>query len=188
MSSPQRRQRKKPMTTFTIDTDNNITAYRPGDAIPEGDAERFASEKELGELAAQWPASRLVEVWNGIPGDKPVKKFTSRKTAVMRIWRAVQSLVSGPNAPDVAPKAARPGKRATRKPKARTGRDGSKKADIIRLLERAKGATLNELMAATGWQAHSARGFISGALGKKLKMKIDSFRTEKGERAYRVKG
>jgi len=176
------------MTTFTIDNENNITAYRPGDAIPEGDAEHFASEKELGELAAQWPASRLVEVWNGIPGDKPVKKFTSRKTAVTRIWKAVQSLVSGPNAPDVAPKAAGPTKRPTRKSKAHTGRDGSKKADIIRLLERAKGATLEELMHETRWQAHSVRGFISGTLGKRLKLKVESFKTEKGDRVYRIKG
>ncbi len=69
-----------------------------------------------------------------------------------------------------------------------TVRNGSKKADIIRLMERAKGATLEELMEATGWQAHSVRGFISGTLGKKLKMKIDSFRTDKGARTYRVKG
>jgi hypothetical protein len=73
------------MAILTIDTENNITAYGPGDAIPEGSTERFTSEKELGELAAQWPAARLVEVWNGIPGGKPVKKFTSRKTAVTRI-------------------------------------------------------------------------------------------------------
>ena len=139
-------------------------------------------------MAAQWPAARLVEVWNGIPGDKPVKKFTSRKTAVVRIWKAVQSLVSRPNSPDVAPKAARPGKRATRKPKARTGRDDSKKALIIRLLERAKGATLEELMHETKWQAHSVRGFISGTLGKRLKLKVESFKTEKGDRAYRIKG
>ena len=175
------------MATFTIDNENNITAYGPGDAIPEGSTERFTSEKELGELAAQWPAARLVEIWNTIPGGKPVKKFTSRKTAVTRIWKAVQSLVSGPHAPDVVPKAARPGKRATLKPKAHTGRDGSKKADIIRLLERAKGATLNELMAATDWQAHSVRGFISGTLGRRLKLKVESFKTEKGDRAYRVK-
>jgi hypothetical protein len=96
--------------------------------------------------------------------------------------------VSSPDAPDVAPKAARPGKRASRGSKPHTARDGSKKADIIRLLERAKGATLAELITATGWQPHSVRGFISGTLGKRLKMKIDSFRTEKGDRAYRVKG
>jgi hypothetical protein len=176
------------MTTFTIDTENNITAYRPSDPIPEGDAERFATEKELGELAVQWPAARLVEVWNGIPGDKPVKKFTSRKTAVTRIWKAVQSLVSGPNVADVAPKAARPGKRAIRKPKTHTGRDDSKKAQIIRLLERVKGATLEELMCETKWQAHSVRGFISGTLGKHLKLKVESFKTEKGDRTYRIKG
>ena len=41
--------------------------------------------------------------------------------------------------------------------------------------ERAKGATLEELMEATGWQAHSVRGFISGTLGKKLKMKSTRF-------------
>ncbi len=90
------------MATFTIDTENNITAYGPGDAIPDGHTERFTSEKDLGELAAQWPASRLVEVWNGIPGGKPVKKFTSRKTAVTRIWKAVQK-------PRVWPKRARRG-------------------------------------------------------------------------------
>src|SRR5262249_13130351 len=149
--------------------ENNITAYRPDDAIPDGNTERFTSEKEFGELAAQWPASRLVEVWNGIPGGRPVKKFTSRNTAVARIWKAVQSLRSGPNAPDVTPKAAGPGKRTTRKPKAHTGRDDSKKALVIRLLERAKGATLEELMSETKWQAHSVRGFISGTLGKRLK-------------------
>lgn len=176
------------MATFTIDSENNITGYRPGEAIPDGNTERFTNEKELAELAANWPAARLVELWNSIPGFKPIKKFTDRKTAVARIWKTTQSLVSGAPAPDVAPKAARPGKRASRKSKAHTARDGSKKADIIRLLERAKGATLAELMTATSWQAHSVRGFISGTLGKRLKMKIDSFRTEKGDRAYRVKG
>src|SRR5260370_3247572 len=128
--------RRKRMATFTIDDENNITAYRPGDAIPEGDAERFASEKELGELAAQWLASRLVEVWNGIPGGKPVKKFTNRKTAVTRIWKAVQSLVSGPNSPHLAPKAAKAGTPATRNAKAHTAPDDSKKALLIRRLER----------------------------------------------------
>jgi len=44
----------------------------------------------------------------------------------------------------------------------------------LALLKRAGGATLQHLMRATGWQAHSVRGFISGALGKKLRLKIES--------------
>ena len=176
------------MATFTIDGDNNITGYAPGEAVPDGNTERFTTEGELAQLAAQWPAARLVEVWNSIPGLAPVRKFTSRKTAVARIWKAAQSLVSRPNAPDVAKKAAKSRKQATPKAKAHTARDGSKKADIIRLLERTKGVTLEELMEATGWQAHSVRGFISGTLGKKLKLRVESFKTDKGDRTYRVKG
>ena len=175
------------MATFTIDSDNNITGYAPGETVPDRNTERFTTEGELATLAEQWPAARLVEVWNSIPGLAPVRKFTSRKTAVARIWKAAQSLVSRQNAPDVRTKPANSRKRPTAKEKAHTARDGSKKADIIRLLERAKGETLGELMEATGWQAHSVRGFISGTLGKKLKMKIDSFRTDKGDRTYRVK-
>jgi len=133
------------MATFTIDSENKIAGYTPGEAVPESNAERFTTEGELAELAAHWPAARLVEVWNSIPGSKPVKKFTDRKTAVTRIWKAAQSLVSRHNAPDVAPKAARSGKRTSRKPKGHTGRDGSKKAKVLALLERAKGATLAEL-------------------------------------------
>ena len=176
------------MATFTIDSENSITGYASGEAVPEGNMERFTTAGELAELAANWPAARLVEVWNSIPGLKPVKKFTNRKTAVARIWKAVQSLASRANAPDVAPKAARSGKRASRKPKPHTGRDGSKKDAVIKLLGRTKGATLAELMTATGWQAHSVRGFVSGTLGKRLKLKVESFKTEKGDRAYRVKG
>jgi hypothetical protein len=181
-------RRKKTMATFTIDSENNITGYASGEAIPDGSIERFTTKSELATLAAQWPAARLVEVWNSIPGLAPVRKFTSRKTAVARIWKAAQSLVSGPNAPDVAKKVAKSGKRPTSKAKAHAARDGSKKADIIRLLERAKGATLDEIMEATGWQAHSVRGFISGTLGKKLKLKVESFKSDKGDRTYRVKG
>jgi hypothetical protein len=183
------------MTTFAIDTDNTITAYLPGEAIPEDHA-RFSSEKELARLAAHWPAERLVEIWNGFAGVppfgdlKPVKKFTDRKTAVARIWRAIQALTPAatPQAAahpssKAAPKQAEAAKEATRPVDAR---EGSKKAIVLELLRRPEGATLADLMSATGWQAHSVRGFLSGALGKKMGLMVESLKTPEGARAYRI--
>jgi hypothetical protein len=182
------------MTTFALDTDNTITAYLAGEAIPEDQA-RFASEKELAKLAANWPTDRLVEIWNGFAGVppfgdlKPVKKFTDRKTAVGRIWRAIQALTptAAPEAADVAPKTANPRKAASRDRKAAPAREGSKKAIVLELLRRPEGATLSEIQSATGWQAHSVRGFISGALGKKMGLTVESLKTAEGARAYRLK-
>jgi hypothetical protein len=59
----------------------------------------------------------------------------------------------------------------------------SKGATILRLVGRPKGASLHEIMAATGWQAHSVRGFISIA-GKK--QRIESTKNNAGERLYRL--
>ena len=42
-------------------------------------------------------------------------------------------------------------------------------------------------MDATEWQAHSVRGFISGSLGKKMGLTVESFKRTDGERAYRTK-
>src|ERR1700730_13396628 len=126
MSSTATAVGEKTMATFTIDSENNITGYAPGEAVPDGNTERFTTEGELATLAAQWPAARLVEVWNSIPGLAPVRKFTSRKTAVARIWKAAQSLVSGQNAPDVRTRPAKSRKQPTSKAKGHTARDGSK--------------------------------------------------------------
>lgn len=182
------------MTTFAIDTDNTITAYLAGEAIPEGQA-RFASEKELAKLAANWPAERLVEIWNGFAGVppfgdlKPVKKFTDRKTAVARIWRAVQALTPtvAPHVAPVATKQAKSTKEAAARDAVKPAREGSKKAVVLDLLRRPEGATLADIMSATGWQAHSVRGFISGALGKKMGLAIESVKTPDGARSYRLK-
>ena len=182
------------MTTFAIDNDNTITAYLAGEAIPEDQA-RFSSEKELTKLAANWPAERLVEIWNGFAGVppfgdlKPVKKFTDRKTAVARIWRAVQALTptAAPQAATAAPKKGRAAKEATPGDGAKPAREGSKKAIVLELLRRPEGATLQEIMSATGWMAHSVRGFLSGALGKKMGLTVESVKTPEGARAYRIK-
>jgi hypothetical protein len=62
----------------------------------------------------------------------------------------------------------------------------SKKDAVIALLQRPNGATLTELMTATGWQAHSVRGFISGTLRKKLGLSLTSAKNAAGEHTYRI--
>jgi len=202
------------MTTFTLDTDNNITTH---DAVPaaQDNVVAFATEKELTKLSADWPITRFVEVWNAFAGAppfgdlKPVKKFTDRKTAVARIWKAIQTLgeelqrasirdaeaklkaartVPTPaqqEAP-VAPKKTKAAKGATVKDATSTTREGSKKATMLELIRRPDGASLKEIADATQWQAHSIRGFISGSLGKKMGLAVESFKRADGERAYRT--
>jgi Protein of unknown function (DUF3489) len=70
------------------------------------------------------------------------------------------------------------------KPEKSGAREGSKSAIVVGLIQRAKGATLAEIMEATGWQAHSVRGFISGTLGKKMGLKVESSKREDGTRVY----
>jgi len=87
-----------------------------------------------------------------------------------------------------APKGPKAAKRAkTAAPKeAGTLRPESKGAKVLELISRTKGASLAELMKATGWQAHSVRGFISGNLTKKMGLTVESTKNEAGERTYRV--
>ena len=177
---------EKSMTIFTIDTENHIAAHASASEITDQGSAQFTNEKELAQLAADWPGSRLVDIWNRMPGLTPVKRFTNRAVATARIWRAVESLVSGEHSGDVAPARRQAARKPTRKLHAHTGRKNTKQAQVVALLKRSGGATLQHLMRATGWQAHSVRGFISGALGKKLRLKIESFKTARGERAYRI--
>jgi hypothetical protein len=82
----------------------------------------------------------------------------------------------------VGKKAAKPG----RTKEATTPRSEGKGAKILELIGWPKGATLAEIMKATDWQAHSVRGFLSTA-AKKHDLKIESTKTEAGERVYQIK-
>ena len=67
-----------------------------------------------------------------------------------------------------------------------TPRTGTKQAQLIALLQKPEGATMQEIIAATGWQAHSARGAMSGALGKKLGLVVVSAKEDARGRVYRI--
>jgi hypothetical protein len=254
------------MKHFTIENDNNnITVHgsaKEAEGVP--DSERFSNEAALATLAANWPAARLVEIWNSLPGATPVKKFKDRPTAVSRIWKALQSLgqtetVAGgeaipeaalvahqveetgdevqpepvlperlapvvdqlqevsetdqvesipettdtttdthvaPQTPDVAPDAATVKNKATRvkktpKPAADAGmpREGSKTSQVIEMLKREGGTTLEEIMAAMGWLKHTTRAMLSagGSLTKKHGLVIVSEKVG-DKRVYSIKG
>lgn len=71
-------------------------------------------------------------------------------------------------------------------PKPPSQRAGTKQAQIIALLERPEGATIAEIVAATAWQAHSARGLISGVLKKKLGLAVGSIKEDGRGSVYRI--
>jgi hypothetical protein len=176
----------------------------------------FASQKELAGLVTSWPAERLVAVWNGLPGVEPAKKFKNSKIAASRIWERIQSLGEaaktaaepakpkgdknakrGAQAAKGAPARAKASKKATpakKAPKAKTAakteepagpREGSKTAQVVAMLQRKNGATLEEIMEKMGWQRHTVRGFMAGTM-KKAGYPVESFKSDKGERTYRI--
>jgi hypothetical protein len=125
---------------------------------------------------------------------------TAQATATGAQPKAPKKARVGARRAHVAPAKAKSGKKATPKKKAPKGakgakpakkesgaREGSKTAQILDLLKRSSGATLAEIMKASGWQAHSVRGFISGTLRKKLGLAVSSTKGEDGERSYSVK-
>lgn len=195
------------MSTFTISSDNNITVYASAEeAAQAGDstATSFDSQEALANVSADWPLSRFVEIWNSIPGNTEIKKFQDRKKAVARIWTAIQPLAgSAPTSePDAeskqsaraakTPKAAKSAKKAKGAKKAAPAKKGAdkgepsnKKAEVIAMMKRAKGATLAEIMEAAGWQKHTVRGFVS-ILGSKGGEQIESSKNAAGERVYKI--
>jgi hypothetical protein len=208
------------MTIFTINEENNITAFasQAEAAASTTPCSTFSSEKELAELLAGWPAERLVAIWNSLPGVTPVKSCGSPQSAARRIWQRIQGLdapaqpeqpaepkahkkakagtqpakgapAKGRTAKKTTPaKKAPQGKKAAKSAKSKqaTGqREGSKTAQVIAMLQRKSGATLSEIMKTMGWQKHTVRGFMAGAM-KKAGYPVESFKPQGGERTYRI--
>jgi hypothetical protein len=166
---------KKTSRSFCISATNEISLLT-SELPKRTDSVVFSSARELSLRTARWSGSRLVQVWNRLPNVQPVKKFTDRRTAIHRIWGALQegqvSRIAGAGVQKIASRDAR--------------RSNTKSAQIIDLLQQRAGATLQSIMDLTGWQAHSVRGFLSAQLSKKRGLRVESF-TRKGERVYRIR-
>ena len=84
-----------------------------------------------------------------------------------------------------AAKTAPKGKKAAKAQEATGPREGSKTAQVVAMLQRKNGATLAEIIEKMGWQKHTVRGFMAGAM-KKAGYTVESFKPEGGERTYRI--
>jgi hypothetical protein len=198
------------MKTFILDADHNITAYSSqeaaSNAVPPGDA--FTTEAGLRAALKSYPAATAVEIWNSLTGVKPVTKFKDGATAAKRIFAELQKLGGSADAakdaatdapkaktapkgkakPEKATKAPKGAKKAkVTKPAANALRESSKTAQLIEMLRRAKGATLEEIMAKFGWQSHTTRALMSagGSLTKKHGITVISEKVGDA-RTYRI--
>ena len=97
--------------------------------------------------------------------------------------KAIQITEEGLAALPPTPVAAEP---SAEKTSAKTKQNGTKAETIVALLRSPAGTSIAELMSATGWQAHSIRGFLSGTVAKRLGHTVHSARAEGGERRYHV--
>jgi len=130
-------------------------------------------------IAENTPA--VAEQGATVAPEKPASKKTGTpKKSAPKAKKGAQKAAPKKGAKPAAKKAAKaqPAKEAS------VPREFSKKAIVLELLRRPKGATLAELMEATKWQAHSVRGFISGTLGKKMDLPVASAQREDGTRFY----
>jgi hypothetical protein len=150
------------MRIYIIGNDG-ITLCREALAtVSEGEI-AVASKEEL--HAAPLSGKRLLALWNVLPGVEKRKKVGDREALIDQLWSAIEVLPD----PEPASDAKRP----------------SKQDEVIAMLRRPEGATVEEVATVTGWQRHTVRGVFSGTLKKKLGLTLASAKEERG-RVYRV--
>jgi hypothetical protein len=163
-----------------VATYNSLPGVKPLKALK--DAKAAASKiwervEKLGQMVAPEPET-----------NKPpaAAKPKGGKKATGGARAAKGAPVKGGAAKKATPaKTAPKGKRAAKAPEADGPRGGSKMAEVIAMMQRKGGVTITEIMSAMGWQRHTVRGFVAGAL-KKAGYTAESFKPENGERSYRL--
>jgi hypothetical protein len=144
---------------------DGITLCREAPATVNDGEVAVASKEEL--HAAPLSGKRLLALWNALPGVEKRRTVGDRKALIDRLWPAIEALPEPEPPSDVK----RP----------------SKQDEVIAMLRRPEGATVDEVATATGWQRHTVRGVFSGTLKKKLGLALASAKEERG-RVYRVAG
>ena len=150
------------MRIYIIGNDGITLCREASAALDEGEI-AVASNAEL--HAAPLSDKRLLALWNALPGVEKRRKLSDRPALIDRLWSAIEAL------PDPEPQS--------------NPRRPSKQDEVIALLRRADGATIDEVASATGWQRHTVRGVFSGTLKKKLGLTVASANEERG-RVYRI--
>ena len=137
------------------------------------------TQRVLLEAAAQHPQKKLTNFPDTLKGGARIKVLTA-----MRNTQLIEASASEPEV-YVATATGLQEIGITTQP-SRTTREGTKQAVLIELLSRAEGATLPQMTEATGWQVHTVRGAMAGALKKKLGLEITSEKHTGTDRVYRI--
>ena len=150
------------MRIYIIGNDGITLSREPPAAVSDGEIV-VASKEEL--HAAPLSGKRLLALWNALPGIEKRKKVGDRTALIDQLWTAIEVLPE----PEPQSDAKRP----------------SKQGEVIAMLRRPEGATVEEVASAMGWQRHTVRGLFSGTLKKKLGLTVASAQEERG-RVYRI--
>jgi hypothetical protein len=150
------------MRVYIIGNDGITLCGEAPATIDDGEI-AIASNEEL--HAAPLSAKRLLALWHALPGVEKRKKVGDREALINQLWAAIEMLPE----PEPPSDAKRP----------------SKQGEVIAMLRRPEGATVDEVASATGWQRHTVRGVFSGTLKKKLGLTLASVKEERG-RVYRI--
>jgi hypothetical protein len=150
------------MRIYIIGNDGITLCREPPTALNDSEI-AVSSNEEL--HAAPLSGKRLLTLWNALPGIEKRRKVGDREVLIDQLWSAIEAL------PDPEPQS------ETKRP--------SKQDEVIAMLRRPEGVTVDEVVRATGWQRHTVRGVFSGTLKKKFGLTLASAKEERG-RVYRI--